>query len=612
MENVEANSSIRLLHVIQHFLYEEVTVVLKDIQMIGSNVAQDDISANADDSGLLSFRYVNIALAGTGLDACKFVNLSGPVFSLEGSTLSLNGEVAFESIVAERWAKGAAIMLQMNSHLILQEPLHAVFSNNTAMYGGAIGSSETLTDACVLVYHPLSSVNESNISALNISLIFQNNKAYFAGNSIYISKLYTCSMLLSPDVHVNLSVLYNSTFIFTSKTNNGLIEMSSSPYRPFSCSNNTDSRAHDVYPGQSFSICLIVVDEMNNQVYSSVYIKPFSNDGYKDLEEFDWTLKNEVGVVNGTNCTCLNITIYTTYKNTTKGTLAIYPTGQQTSLNVPVTLHRCPMGFQLNSGICNCDPWFRSNSFNCSIDKLAVIKPEPSAWVGLKNGNLMAFSLHCPDRYCNHSKEVYIDPYTGEFENQCQYNRTGLLCGQCSSNFSSLIGSPKCKDNCSNYWIFTILMYAVMGILLVVVLSILRLTVAVGSINGIIFFANILNFNTYYFLQFSDTTWLNIFTSWLNLDLGFGFCLFEHMQPLHSTYLGFVVPIYLWLIVGVIIFISRYSQFIADLTGRSTVPVLATLIHLSYSRLLRLITDSLIMVRLTIKKDENETVTEMV
>ena len=601
MENVKANSSMRLLHAIQHFLYEEVTVKLKDISMIGNNVANDDISADAADSGLLSFSYINVALSGT----CKFVNLSGPVFTLLGSTLSLTGEVTFENIMAARWAKGGAIMLQMDSHLILQEPLQALFSNNTAMYGGAIGSSETLIDACVLVYLPLSYVDENNISAMNISLLFRNNKAFFAGNSIYISKLYTCSMLLSPNVNVNLSMLYNKTLKFANKTNNGLIEMSSDPYKPCHCPNNTDSiDMQYVYPGQTFNICMVVVDEENNQVYSSVYIKPFPKDGSSYQKEFDWTLKNEAGVLYGTNCTCLNVTIYSYSNNRTEGTLAVYPTGQQTSLNVPVTLMKCPMGFQLNGSFCDCDPWFQRNHFSCNIDDLAVIKPNPSMWVGRTSESDTAdtaFSNHCPDRYCNHAKEVYIDIVTGYFKSQCLHNRTGMLCGRCSSNFSSLIGNPGCSNSCSNYWLLSIIMYAVIGILLVVILSILRLTVAVGSINGIIFFANILNFNTYYFLESPSTRWLNIFTSWLNLNLGFGFCLFEGMQPLHSTYLGFVVPIYLWLIVSIIIFLSRYSQFIANLTGRSAVPVLATLIHLSYSCLLRLITDSLIGVKFFIK-----------
>ena len=46
-------------------------------------------------------------------------------------------------------------------------------------------------------------------------------------------------------------------------------------------------------------------------------------------------------------------------------------------------------------------------------------------------------------------------------------------------------------------------------------------------------------------------------------------------------------PLYIWSIVGIITLVARYSTRITNLLGNRAVPVLATLILLSYNKLLR-------------------------
>ena len=59
------------------------------------------------------------------------------------------------------------------------------------------------------------------------------------------------------------------------------------------------------------------------------------------------------------------------------------------------------------------------------------------------------------------------------------------------------------------------------------------------------------------------------------------------MDAYSNTWLQFVFPVYLWMLVGLVIFISHYSQKFANLLGRNPVSVLATLILLSYAKVLR-------------------------
>ena len=613
MEDIRTNVSKRLLYVIRLSFFKGAAVVLKDIKMIGYEAVKYNSNSSIEGYGLLTFTYISsVKIIGTGPEACTFYNLVGPVVVMQGSNMYITGIITFSNILAAKWATGSAIMLQVESKIYFVEPLHAAFSNNTAMSGGAIGCLEVMTKFCVLLYQPLQIVYEHNISDMDIRILFSSNAANLAGNSIYIDQLYTCSVFFSPNVRVSdVQLLYNSTFKFFSEIKNGLLEMSSTPHEVCLCTGELNVTSKDymncardtfnvsrvyTFPGKTFSLCIVVVDEIQKPVYSSVYINPLPS--YDDIHyEFDWKLGDEqdIATILGTACTCLNLTLYSSHVKESNGTLIVYPNGKQTSLVIPITMKECPLGFNLSDGVCKCDKLLSAGGFECSIDQKIIAKPESTVWVGESHEGRIAYSPHCPDRYCSHVMIVNAL----NFNSQCKYNRTGVLCGKCSGNLSTVFGHPSCQD-CSNLWLLSIILYAFICLLLVIVLFALRLTIATGTINGVIFFANILNFNTFYFLEYDSTSWLRVFLSWLNLDIGFPICFFNGMTSLHSSYLGFFVPIYLWLIVLMLSYLSRHSQRISNLTSRSAVPVLATLIHLSFSRLLRLTLDGLIIVELEV------------
>jgi transcription initiation factor TFIID subunit 2/histone acetyltransferase MYST3 len=129
--------------------------------------------------------------------------------------------------------------------------------------------------------------------------------------------------------------------------------------------------------------------------------------------------------------------------------------------------------------------------------------------------------------------------------------------------------------------------YALAGILLVVVLFALRLTVATGTINGMIFYANILDLSMSTFSNESTQHHpFRIIISLLNLNIGFPMCLYEGMTPISKAGLQFVFPVYLWGIVLGLIIASRFSVRLANTISRSSVQVLATLFYLSFSKII--------------------------
>ena len=89
------------------------------------------------------------------------------------------------------------------------------------------------------------------------------------------------------------------------------------------------------------------------------------------------------------------------------------------------------------------------------------------------------------------------------------------------------------------------------------------------------------------FLPEESTDLFSIFVAWLNLDFGIETCFFDGMDSYSKTWLQFVFPVYIWLLVGLMILVSNFSRRFAKLLGNNPVSVLATLILLSYTKILR-------------------------
>ena len=148
------------------------------------------------------------------------------------------------------------------------------------------------------------------------------------------------------------------------------------------------------------------------------------------------------------------------------------------------------------------------------------------------------------------------------------------------------MGSSRCLQ-CSNSHLSLLAVFVFAGIVLVILLLVLRLTVAAGTINGLIFYANILTVNSATFVQPQTTNILTVFIAWLNLDLGIETCFYNGMDAYVKMWLQFAFPLYVLALVGMIIIGNHYSGRIAKIFGSNPVAVLATLFLISYAKLLR-------------------------
>ena len=115
----------------------------------------------------------------------------------------------------------------------------------------------------------------------------------------------------------------------------------------------------------------------------------------------------------------------------------------------------------------------------------------------------------------------------------------------------------------------------------------LNLTVAIGKMNGLIFYANIIDSSKNIFYIPSCKVY-SILISWLNLDIGFDVCFYKGLNVYWKTWLQLVFPIYVISLVTLIVILSSCSiRFSMLLAKKNPVATLATLILFSYTKLLR-------------------------
>ena len=255
---------------------------------------------------------------------------------------------------------------------------------------------------------------------------------------------------------------------------------------------------------------------------------------------------------------------------------------------------KCPPGFAEINKICQCDIVITSFvTISCNINDQTISRPANS-WISAttthNNSYTYQISLHCPFHYC-FPRSSHLNFSTPN--SQCQFNRSGLLCGQCKQGLSSVFGSPYCQE-CSNIYILLIIPIAIAGLVLVFLIFHLNLTVTDGNINAFILYTNIISINIPVFFPITNEIMpAHTFISLANLDLGIQTCFYNGMDNYAKMWLQLSFPFYLIFIATLLIISSRHYTTIQRLTACRALPVLATLFLLSYTKILQTISSVL-------------------
>uniref|UniRef100_A0A1X7UF08 Right handed beta helix domain-containing protein n=1 Tax=Amphimedon queenslandica TaxID=400682 RepID=A0A1X7UF08_AMPQE len=460
--------------------------------------------------------------------------------------------------------------------------------NNTAVKGGGIYSES---------YSLLREVYPFRVPACQTGLLrahFTNNTAIVAGNDVYGGNVFECRKNNDIDSFFDVLDCNESTPLLNKFSKPISSAISSNPYGVCTCTEangvNCSSRSiqKEVYPGGRVYLSLVTVG-MCGGISPSVLTM--------ETNSVNVTLGNSKQET-GTQCKNFSYTVKQFGQETDNSFMTIGTTGSSYYFDdSPLTVHikflSCPHGFQLKSGECVCDPALeKAEDIQCNVSWAEYpIRQSQNRWIYYdQDYNCTIVHENCPVNYCK-TTETYLsidDPDT-----QCTQNRSGTLCGSCSTGLSLMLGSNRCYK-CNNKYLSLILVFIVAGVALVAFLLVTNLTVSVGSINGLLFYANTFKLNAItFYSNDANLPVLSQFISWLNLDLGIETCFIDGLDGYWKTWLQFVFPVYIWLIVGAIIIGSHYSGRLSRIFGNNNVPVLATLILMSYSKILRSVTRSL-------------------
>ena len=295
--------------------------------------------------------------------------------------------------------------------------------------------------------------------------------------------------------------------------------------------------------------------------------------------------------------------------NVSQGTatfsLSYNPFSFSKSLTLKVQFLDCPTGMVLGPSrecVCN-DVIISYVHCNVSWQPYPLCKSSGNdVWLGYEEvyGCTILYK-NCPFDYCQ-SSEIYFN-LDYDTDLQCNLNRMGLLRGQCQLGLSLKLGSNECSK-CTNIYLLLIIVFVFSGILLVALLITLNLTVSVGTINGLLFYANIIKLNEAVLFPNGNIVIVSQFISWINLDFGIEVCLYDGLDGYWKTWLQFVFSFYMLSLVAGIIVISRQYTRLSKIFGCNIVPVLSTLVLISFSKLLQTTTNALMTSKLQCGSNE--------
>ena len=538
----------------------------------------------------------------------KFINnsarlLGGGVY-LDTSRMIISGAVSFIGNKAKSGGGISCSIFDLEGSqpiaMELQEPLNMTFYGNTAKENGAaIHIEDNYLDTYLCPdlethrsqLHCFFKIKNTTKSLSQMNLNFIDNSA--TGSVLFGGAIEYCSAYNS-----NISSLTGYEVLQNLSKGSFKIEenYASTPALKIRlCENNNTGSIQEIYKsitvrrGQLFNLSVIALGEFDMPITERVDFTLNSND---DNSTQILNMPYNYQIVKG--CRNLGFRLFSEREYIL---FFIYPLRciyTSNGLHVHIHLIECPPGFVRTKAACTCEKTLfviTGHESVCNIDT-GLIKPPINGWIKpLLNSNqsYMGFMWcpNCPSSLCKKCNDTWINFSSSIVDVQCHENRIGIVCGACKQNYSLSLNTLKCVK-CNNNYSSLIVVFIFAGIALIATLTLLHMTVASGTINGLILYANLVKicWSLFFPPEKVEVNLLTIFIAWMNLDLGISTCFYNGLDSFSYMWFQFVFPFYLWILTGAIIIASKFSTRVMKLLGSNPVAVLATVILMSYTKLL--------------------------
>ena len=534
-----------------------------------------------------------------------FIGSNSTAVSIRDSYLNLVGDILFENNTAKI---GGALKICGSSLVFAHNGTRVSFVNNSAEKGGAIYVQQYCMDTLPLCFiqpsFPRNTRLEDLIKVIDIKFLY--NTGEIAGDALYGGDVYQCSLVNY--FHSGISkIFFDGILDFQKAQGSSLI--SSDPrgicfciMPKYICRSNL--RLPDKYPGEIIVVSVITVGQLNGSTSGIIQGELINKDNDNHtLVRFD---NPELS----SQCVNFNFTLKSNRMHATvtlKPVASDYPAiFNNIHPNLTVEFRQCPRGFKLTDSPpyeCECHPILSKylvpdSQVTCNITNRSISVQQRRLWLGCldthSNNTILCDSLavsHDCDYYCNtvnSTANSFVHVSIVNLDSQCLPGHTGILCGACKPGYSRVFGALECQNNCTNSNLpVLILSFFAFGVILIIFIMVLNLTVTEGTLNGLLVYTMIIQTHRSYFPDelsgFGRACW--VFISWINLSVGTKICVYKEMDAYQQVWAIFVQAFYIFLILFVIILLSRRYILCTRLFGRNIVKVLATVVVLLHFNL---------------------------
>uniref|UniRef100_A0A1X7U947 Right handed beta helix domain-containing protein n=1 Tax=Amphimedon queenslandica TaxID=400682 RepID=A0A1X7U947_AMPQE len=454
--NIHHATSYNLSVIIDH--YYSLSIDEKFLTLVQINITDTELIGNGGTS-ILNSNAISLSNVTVANNTSTGMKLKASIVTIENKlTLRSNAGVV-----------GGGLAINESSQLILTSSANLEFIDNHASYkGGGIYLEETSNSVITL-------------EASNIPLTLINNSAGIFGDDIYG---YT----------INHG---NNHFNLTNPNISSTGDVRKIQFCNFTNLKNASDK--QIYPGQALKFHIVL---LGYDYFGSLNV----TDGI--LEIRDGLTPSSARTVDyvyarpkpNTNCSLVG------YKPNHAPSHVIHTMLFTIGTPYPIywdyIVNECPIGFSIDSlqgrSICACSQSVSRENVTCNITSLNITH-NGLLWIGTYDTSTPFNANATNPNACiiNEDCLLYCSPNPVTFklndtDTQCVDNRGHRMCGSCRDGYSLLMGSNKCGQCHDNYMMIAwIALFAVMGVLLVVLLIALNLTVSVGTLNGLLLYANI-------------------------------------------------------------------------------------------------------------------------
>ena len=579
--NTAAYSAAIYTDVTSQFLSQNshLTQEITDCNFVHNSV--DEAISRGQTNCILSVRNVNSVMMENVLVAESL----GSAMCLRSSSLKIQGNVTIDSNIG--YYGGG--MYMYDSSLNLNQNSTLFFIRNKATLGGALFiemlPNDTVTECGMFFANQSSEVGLSKI-------YFIENTAVSFGDAIYLA---------DPQISCNLTA---PEFVYEPNTQSKIATGACTIFfnEPVQA-NGGQNLSLNLTLGQVIVLNVNVTDHFNHssQVGAFVALIPLNNDNYCLVGV------QTISLENGTN----NLNMYVKGKPITTpiNDHSLLFVAKEFIITIQLVLNPCQAGFEYDSSTSVCTCVQSPSIVECdSQTGTACIKQ--GYWVGEYENTTQYVTAPCTADACTNTNEQCSECMLSSggslditrscvlppnSSNQCLGSRAGVVCSECSSNYSFTFGATDCapSETCSGGKAAFVPLVDI-GFLLFTVVTLIFLLktgyrIRSGHLFSFVYYFSIIK----YLLPSAEPAITNlriivsVFQSLTQLTptfLGYvPLCFTSGLTPLEHQAILYFNPVLVSLLIAMFLILSRYCSVLVQFKDNTPVKAICLLLLLSFT-----------------------------